>query len=427
MKIHLPKVTVDKVNGLNLVHIHSQIPLAGLTIVTKTGSHIESENNYGWVHFLEHCLFQGTAARKSQDIQNISHNMGGYFNAFTGHHEMCLEMEVPYYEVESGIELLLDCFFRSKFTKKNIDKERKVIYEEINMSSNSILESAKEQLFDAIVGEGTELSRSILGTKDSISIITPDSLQEFYNNIMHLDNIYFIYVGPDDKDVISKYLEKYSVYFKYIKQNGDEFRFKDLKLNPDIDEIKVEIERLNTPIASIFLQIPGYLSTDINLETAVDCIINPINSILFNHLRESKGLIYSLDTTSYMNPSNGIMEISTSSSNPQKVINSAIEILKTAHKNGINEDQIRMSKNQMKANFLRGLQTTDSIRSLVLSDIILGEITDFDEKYEDINNISSNLVNSHFTSSFDLEKIVPVTFTPAVSKRRIIKELDKLK
>lgn len=426
MNIKFPQIGRDSVNGLEVVHVHTKSPIVGLTIASKTGSHIETEDEYGWVHFLEHSLFQGTRSKSAEIIQKISHDIGGVYNAFTGHYEMCLEIEVPYYSTLDGMELIFDCFFRSEFTTDGIKKEKKIINEEINMYSNGIMELSREQLFDSLVGP-TELSRSILGTSESIAKINKNNLQEFYNKTMNLNNVVFIYVGPESKDKILKMVEDISGYYKHLTMHNTQKVFSDLSPKLEASVVEVEIQRLVNPIAAIYTKLPGYNSFDVNLSVAFDCIVGPTNSVLFNTLREDLGLIYSLDCVAYSNPSHGILEISCSTSDPAKVVDASINILEDVHKNGIDPQLIYLVKNQMKADFLRSCLTPDSVRQFILSDIIFDDIKTFEEKYDEINYVSENLVNSHFSSNFDLTKIVPVIFIPKKNRNRILKILDKLK
>ncbi|MBR6495936.1 MAG: insulinase family protein, partial [Rikenellaceae bacterium] len=102
----------------------------GLTI--GVGSRDEEPNEYGIAHFIEHCIFKGTKKRRAYQINNRLDNLGGELNAFTTKEETVIHATTLKTNFPQAIELIADVVFNSVFPAKELDKERDVIFDEIN-------------------------------------------------------------------------------------------------------------------------------------------------------------------------------------------------------------------------------------------------------------------------------------------------------
>ena len=155
-------------NGLRLVvqNLEGMLSVSAGVLV-KTGSINEDEDNNGISHFIEHNLFKGTNKRSSFEISDYIDRIGAQINAFTSKELTCYYTKSTAEHLEDCIEVLSDIFFNSVFDKQEMEKEKGVIIEEINMSEDTPEDICLDVLAESYYGK-TGLGRTILGTSKNI-------------------------------------------------------------------------------------------------------------------------------------------------------------------------------------------------------------------------------------------------------------------
>jgi predicted Zn-dependent peptidase len=202
-------------NGLRIVHLqvkHSEIIHCGFMI--NVGSRDEDLGNNGVAHFIEHTVFKGTEHRKSHHILRRIENVGGELNAYTtrektSYYASCLKQ----YSARA-FELLGDITFNSIFPEKEIEKEKKVILEEIDMYDDSPEESIYDDFYTYIFKDHS-LGYNILGTKETVPSLNRISILDFIKAHYTADRMVFSIVGDislkDTEKLAKKYLESHSL------------------------------------------------------------------------------------------------------------------------------------------------------------------------------------------------------------------------
>jgi predicted Zn-dependent peptidase len=181
-------------NGLRVVHQRvkgTQLVHAGFTI--QAGSKNDGQNP-GLAHCLEHMLFKGTTHRKTIHVLNHLEVVGGELNAYT-----TKELTTIYGTTQSKYlsrltDILCDVVFRSTFPEAELEKEKKVIVDEINM----YLDTPEENIFDEFqerIFDGHPLAHNILGTEESVNKITQSDLKHFVSTHYRFENMVFAVVG----------------------------------------------------------------------------------------------------------------------------------------------------------------------------------------------------------------------------------------
>jgi len=172
------KTTLD--NGLRVVtdcmpHTRS----ASICVYVKAGSRYETEAQGGISHFVEHMLFRGTKKRPtSGDISAEIEGVGGTLNAATDRELTVYWCKVPQPHFITGLEVLCDMLLASRFDPGDVEKERAVIIEEMNMSYDAP-SSRVGLLIDGLMWRGHPLGRDIAGTKKSVSNLTRRALVSY--------------------------------------------------------------------------------------------------------------------------------------------------------------------------------------------------------------------------------------------------------
>lgn len=402
-------------------------PIANISILSKFGSSNESDANLGYTHFLEHVLFKGTYSKTNKQIWTKAQKIGSLYNAWTGHNSMSLEIEVPYYNTFEGLELLFDCFFRSKLDQKGIDMEKKVISEEIDMDNADQLKTHREYIYSTITNSKS-LIRPILGTKESIKPINHEALKQFKCDSIALNNTYVIYIGPDPFKDVMKMLKQVSHYFYGAKQHLNLEQQENFEVDIANASYNVEVPGLQGSYLSMYFNAPNYPSMDPGYEITKACIVDLDNSVMSYRIREELGLTYSMHSNYQCNENSGTFEIFCQASKTQKVADEAVKILTKLNRIGIEEDIVQCGVSQFKADLLRIIMSPHMMREIITSDITYNSETIFEERLELVDSVTSNTVEENIRHYFNPDKMVQVMYQPKMpSKRKILKILDSLK
>ena len=164
--------TIQLKNGLRLVleyipHVQS----AAMGIWTNVGAVNENDDVSGISHFIEHMMFKGTENRSAKEIASDIDKLGGQINAFTGKEATCYYIKTISDNLLKGAEVLVDMLENSQFLDEEMDKERKVIEEEIKMTQDTPDELAIDEMIELIF-KGKPYGNSIIGTPKSLAFNT---------------------------------------------------------------------------------------------------------------------------------------------------------------------------------------------------------------------------------------------------------------
>ena len=292
-------------NGLTCIFIFKPIHTVTINIITKVGSRDESPELYGGAHLLEHLLFKETKKRKNyKDIYTELEILGNY-NASTSKNTTNYFITTPKNKCQKCLELLSDLLFNS--TLNNINKEKKVVLEELNFTKNDDSRYSLSLLFK-LYFENHPLEHLIIGTEKSIHSINKKQLYKFYKKYYTPSNMCLLLCGDypkNSKQLVTKY---------FSVKNNNHFKNPIPKLIVPIQtKPKFKIIQKQTPQAYISLGFP----IDSIYNQKQKCILlllsnlfgNSLNSRLNILLREKKGLIYSIYCGLEQYQDNGIFYI----------------------------------------------------------------------------------------------------------------------
>jgi len=181
-------------NQLRIIYSPSISPVSYCGFVINAGTRDERRDQFGLAHFVEHMLFKGTQKRKSRHIINCMENVGGELNAYTTKEETFLYSICLIEYTERAMELLSDLIFHSLFPPSEIEKEKEVVVDEINLYNDNPLELIFDE-FENLVFQGSEIGHNILGEIDSLNTFTSQSCCEFINTFYCPENMIFFFYG----------------------------------------------------------------------------------------------------------------------------------------------------------------------------------------------------------------------------------------
>jgi len=372
-----------------------------------TGSRKEDEQNNGVSHFLEHMFFKGTKTRNAREIAESFDSIGGQVNAFTSKEYTCYYAKVLDTHADFALEVLSDMFFHSTFEEGELKKEKNVVYEEIKMYEDTPDDIVHDLLSQAVY-EKHPLGYPILGTEETLSAFTGDTLREYMFEHYTPENTVISIAGNITESFIAE-VEKYFGSFEAGKSD------KELSA-PSFHTNRISRKK-ETEQAHLCL---GYEGLKVGHEDMYSLIsLNNIlggsmSSRLFQDVREQKGLAYSVFSYHSSFQDSGIVTIygGTGAKQLDELYETIQTTLATLKRDGITEKELTNSKEQLKGSLMLSLESTNSRMSRNgKNELLLGKHHTLDEIIKKIDKVSNADVNkmAHqiFTDSFSVSLISP--------------------
>lgn len=340
---------------------------AAIGIWVKTGAVNETSKYAGVSHYIEHMMFKGTENRNAREIAADIDKIGGQMNAFTSKESTCYYVKVLKDNFEKGAEVLLDMLSNSLFDKIEMDKERQVICEEIKM-----IEDQPDDLAHDVVSEilfkGNPLGNSIIGTPSSLNRISRKVLTEYFDTQYTRDSIVVSVAGNINPDQVCAYLEdKFDKLraSKPVHENGyTPYEKKHKVIVKDIQQ-----SHLCLATRAISLIDPRYYAFSV-LNNVMG---GSMSSRLFQNIREEKGLAYSVYSMLSCFSSDGYFNIYAGVSHDKigAAIGGIREELEILGSQGITEEELSASREQLKSSYIFGQENVASRMFAIGKNLIL--------------------------------------------------------
>lgn len=277
-------------NGLTLIcDTIRKSKLATIAIGVKTGSLNEKEEkDFGISHILEHMMFQGTSTRTSDEINAAIENTGSKTNAFTDVDKTVYYIKTKMSDLESMTEILFDMFLNSTFDEKRLEREKKVIIQELKMYKDN----SASRVYDLAVKLthlGTTLEHPIIGNLESIMNITSQDLKDYKDKHYTTDRTYISVSGNITLEELETLVNKYYICNNTKYQGYDEV-IKTTYGNQE--EISKDISQANTIITLVEIDRNSKEVFTMSLFNEIFC--NGMSSKLVKRIRQELGLVYDI-------------------------------------------------------------------------------------------------------------------------------------
>ncbi|WAW15650.1 M16 family metallopeptidase [Peptostreptococcus equinus] len=404
-------------NGLRLVI--EEVPYVrsvSLGVWINVGSRLEKENDSGLAHFIEHMLFKGTKNRSSKKISQDIFYYGGDINAFTTHDHTCYHVKMPYNHIDRGIEVLSDIMLNSIFSKDEIEKEKAVIIEEIKMYEDSSEDYVYERLLNKIY-ENKGIGKNVLGSIETVNNINRDKIINFFNNFYVPNNSVIVVSGNVDTDLIIKKIEDaFKNWNRYdFSFNRQKEKFSPVTFIEDRDD-----EQAN--LAFIFQSPDDSVDKDYYSVKLIGNILGTSpSSRLFQHIREEKGLAYSVYSSDnyYTDHAEFGIYASVANENILEVYNLILEEIANISRDYISEDELVFSKEQYKGSVIMSAEDT-SDRMLLIGEYEIDNkrVKTMEEIVEIVDSIDMDYIKDVIDRIFKSPMAVGITGSSAVSAMR---------
>ncbi|MEI6058813.1 MAG: pitrilysin family protein [archaeon] len=276
-------------NGLTVLFEKRDVPVTTVMLATKFGSIHETAEDKGIAHFIEHLCFKGTKKRTTRQIAFELEKVGGILNAFTSEEETAYYAKLSSQHLELAMDVIFDIFFNPIFPEEEINKEGKVICEEIKMYNDDTvrhtLNKIKSNLYESPFG------MDIIGTKENIEGMSRDVLMKKHNEVYTPQNAILSVVGNNDIEEIIRFAEKFSVERPGKMPSVPKI----IPITKTTTETRKDIQQANVVMG---LHFPKSCEKDRYAAEVLATILgHGMSSRLFTEVREKRGLAYAVKTS----------------------------------------------------------------------------------------------------------------------------------
>ncbi len=382
-------------NGLRVITVPREgTSAAAILVLVRTGSKNEEKKLSGISHFLEHMLFKGTEKMSTPlCVAEELDRIGGIYNAFTSEDYTGYYAKVKASKIALAVKWVADIYLNSLLPEKEIEKEKGVIKEEINMRfDNPMLHC--DTLFQELLYGDQPAGWDVAGTKKSVSNITREDLVHYMNSGYTAKNTVVVIAGNIDSD---KALNMVKRSFSSIREG-------------DVRECLPVVERQSSPAHSFFkkktdqthlcfgVRCHNLLSEKKYAQEIIATVLGGMmSSRLFGKVREEMGAAYYISTSLDDNPHTGCMvtRAGVDSSRVKEVISAISKEYKRMKKEKVGAEELKKAKDYIKGKSALILEPSDSIAYFYGMQELLQKKTITPEKvFREIDRVSSEDVLS---------------------------------
>ncbi|CDM68718.1 Zinc protease [Clostridium bornimense] len=276
-------------NGIKVIIEPTEGELTSFTIGFNGGA-LQDNEELGICHYIEHGLFLGTKNRSEEEINVEFDKYFGFYNAMTNYSYVVFYGTTFNEDFEKGLELYSDILLNPTFPDEKLEREKNIIYTEIDEWLQNEKLKSESILFSKIFNG--RLQNIIHGNKESLKKITRESVIKKYNDIYVAENCTISVVTSIESDIILKCLEE---NFAYMKK-GKRFIYPEREVLSG-KKITASGENSNTATVFVSIDLHGLSKEEKYCMQILDYILGiGTNSILYDRLRTDKALVYDVET-----------------------------------------------------------------------------------------------------------------------------------
>ena len=353
---------IDLPSGLRIIaeelpHTHS----VSMGVFTKVGSRYEPARLSGVSHFLEHMFFKGTPTRNAKQISEAIEGIGGALNAYTSYDLTCYYAKVADIHFDHAVDTISDMLLNSLFDAREIEKERRVIIEEINMSLDSPGEWVHQLIDETMWGE-QPIGRDIAGTAESVSGIARSDLLGYKDQHYTLPNTVVSVAGNVSIDMM---MDAWT-HALHGYRTGE--RFEPARTDPPLGAPRAHLLSKTTEQANFCIGLPALSYSDSDrrpLQVVNSVLGGGMSSRLFQEIREERGLAYSVYsyTAEFNDAGKWVIYGGVEIGKVHNAIAACLDELRKLRDEGITDEELQRVKEQVKGGMLIGLEDTWSVAS----------------------------------------------------------------
>ncbi len=407
------KITLE--NGLRIITVPMESSNSvTVLILVGTGSKYETKDTSGISHFLEHMFFKGTQKRPDTlTIAETLDRVGGEYNAFTSKEVTGFWAKVEKSHLDVALDWISDMFLNSKFDEKEIEREKGVIIEEVNMYLDTPTAYIGE-LWEELLYKDQPAGWRVIGEKENILAFNRQKILDYYQSHYSPGNTIVCVAGGLSQDIKSR-IKKYFAEIKPAKAGQK------LKVQEKQEESEVLVFNKKTDQTHFCLGVRAFdLFSEKKYALALLAIIlgGNMSSRLFIKVRERNGLAYSIHTSADTSTDTGylVTQAGIDHKNLEKSVQLILEEYKSLKENKITGQELQKAKNYLKGTMFLSLDSSDAQASFYTAQELLEQkILTPEEKFEKIDAVSID----------DIKKVSEEIFVPEKLNLAVLGPFEK--
>lgn len=388
------RLVMDKISGVYSVSY-------GIFVGAGSRNEIGKEN--GISHFIEHVTFKGTEKRSSFDVSNDAEMIGADINAYTTRNLTCYYVKSTVEHGSEAFDILADMFLNSVYKEEELEKEKGVILQEINMYEDTPDDLCADLLTEAYYGK-TGYGAKILGSSKTVNSFTRQDILNYKNKYYTTDNIVISVAGGMDERETIELVEKY---------------FGDIPATCAAKKPVINTENLcgtvakNKDVTQAHICL-GYSAVGIGDENvdafsiATYVLGGGMSSRLFQSVREKLGLCYSVYSymTAFSDCGFGMIYAGVDKSKIGAAYDAIINESRKLKAEKITDEEFKRSSEQMKSGLVFAEESVSTkMQYHGKRMLLLGKTVDFKERLDKISKLTKSDVNGLIDRLFDIENL----------------------
>jgi predicted Zn-dependent peptidase len=407
-------------SGLRLITERMpQVRSVTIGVWLTRGSRHESDERSGIAHFVEHMLFKGTATRSAEDIAQAIDSIGGQLDAFTAKEYASYYIKVLDEHVPLAVDLLSDIVMRPAFVPEEIEREKKVILEEIKMVEDTP-DDLVHELFTQHFWEGHPLGRPILGSKETVESFTEGSLRAYFREAYVAQNMIVSAAGNLEHAAVRDLVVR---AFADLPASGASLKEQPPKVVPQVITRTKDLEQSHVCMGTdSFPQRHDDRYVSYILNTILG---GSMSSRLFQKVREKRGLAYSVFSglSAYRDAGNITIYAGCAAEAVEEVIDLCVEELRVMKRDLMPVAELTRAKDHLKGSLMLSLENTASRMShLARQEIYFDRHFGLDETLAGVQRVTVGDVQrvaSELFANGSLAATVLGPLTPDLSRERL--------
>ncbi|MBN1115542.1 MAG: insulinase family protein [Oligoflexia bacterium] len=390
-------------NGITVIseslHYYNSVVIS---LWVESGSRWEKKGQEGYSHLVEHMLFKGTVNRTGKQIISEIEKLGGEINAFTTREHTCFSVSVLSRDYRKALEILCDIYLNSSIREENLELEKSVIINELLSIDDDPEELLLDKVYEYTFGS-SGLGLPILGNKNSIESCSVNKLHEFYREHYKPGNMVFIASGNIVHDEII------ACVAEFVKGSGNNAKSKPSGDNPvtgnsfNVLPKKLELVHCGLAFASVPFNDPRK-----HMEILLNSMLGEgMNSILFQEIRENRGLAYNIfsDIAFYKGVSILIIYFSCEKKDIATAAENVVHELENLCGNFIGTDKLGEYREQVKGSMKIEADNLESrMHTIAKEHFYLGRNIELSEYYRDFDSISMKDMRDFTANTINIKK-----------------------
>lgn len=434
-------------NGLRVIFIDTKaFPTLTTLLLVGAGSRYEHDTNNGVAHFFEHMAFKGSKKYpNSFTISSTIEELGGVFNAFTAKDHTGYWIKGLNEDFETVIDVLSDMVLHPLLEPEEIEREKGVIVEEINMYEDNPARKVGE-LFESVLYQGTPLGYDIAGTKRTVTSFTRETFTDYMRELYHPANAVLVVAGgfgrkfphvihTPPRSSATEVENKYAYYLGEVKKRFEGWGESKRKLLTDIHDNQtspvISVKTKKTEQAHVCLGFRAFSYFDQRkyaLSILSTVLGGGMSSRLFMEVRERRGLCYYISTGRELYSDVGNVVTQAGITNNIEKVKEAVRVTLAEHKKlaegGITREEMTKAKESIKGRMFLSMEDSFNVASFYGNKKLLEEKVEAPEEIiKKIERVSKDEVVFLAEELFKPEKLTIAAIGPFEKDAITVKDL----